>query len=364
MSLDDGLSTFLGSLYEAVYDPDTWRSGMEEIISRTGCKLAVVSVVDKRRRKVDDLQFHGRESPSTEKGMDEYRNEMFAVDPVLKWIIENPFAALCDSAAVIRSGEYLDQPMVRWSQSRFGTDFWRVFFTPPVDDLQFVLTLQAKGNECLRGREQVRLQALLFENLERAVRLAARPPNFTADDSALMAVDGAGRVLSLSDRAEKILADTSGLFVSGSRLIARQPEADCKLRQAISASVDPGSGELPGRGIRIERGPGKSDLLVVVSHFPSSLNHLPRPVPTALVRLVELDSGPEHLTAHSHLFDLSPREIEVAQALLDGHSLESMAVLLGISRNTVRNHLQALFEKTETNRQSHLIQVLERVSRQ
>jgi len=41
-----------------------------------------------------------------------------------------------------------------------------------------------------------------------------------------------------------------------------------------------------------------------------------------------------------------------------------MAVLLGISRNTVRNHLQALFEKTETNRQSHLIQVLERVSRQ
>ena len=364
MSLDDGLSTVLGSLYEAVYDADAWRSGMENIISRTGCQWATVTVVDQRRRKVDDVQFHGRESPSTEKAMDEYREEMFAVDPVLKWIIDNPLAAVCDSAAVIRSGEYLDQPIVRWSESRFGTDFWRVYFTPPVDDLQFVLTLQAKGSERLRGREQVRLQALLFENLERAVRLAARPPNFAADDSALIAVDGAGRVLSLSARAEQILADTSGLFVSGSLLIARQPEVDSQLRQAIQASVDLGKGELSGRGIRIDRGPGRSDLLVVVSHLPSSLNHLPRPVPAALVRLVELDSGPEHLAAHSHLFDLSAREIDVAKALLDGHSLESLAVLLGISRNTARNHLQALFEKTQTNRQSHLMQVLDRVSRQ
>lgn len=364
MSLDDGLSTFLGSLYEAVYDADDWRSGMEEVIARTGCQWAAVGAVDQRRARVDDVQFHGPNDRSFETGMREYREEMFALDPVLTWIMNNPSAGICDSSGIIDPGEYSEQPIIKWVKGRYGTEFWRVYYGVPLDGFQFSLTLHANDDDTLRGREKGRLQALVFENLERAVRLAGRPPNFAADDSALIAVDRCGRVLSLSLRAEEILRDADGLAIKGGILSAQMPENDAELQRAIAACVRPTRDELSRRGIRIERGPGKADLFLVASYLPASLNHLAKPVPTALIRLVELDIGPEHLNEHSHLFDLTPREIEIAKALLDGHSLESMAELLTISRNTARNHLQALFEKTKTNRQSHLVQVLERVSRQ
>ena len=54
----------------------------------------------------------------------------------------------------------------------------------------------------------------------------------------------------------------------------------------------------------------------------------------------------------------------IASALLEGHSIESMAATLGVSRNTARNHVQALFRKTQTNRQSDLIRLLDRLARQ
>ena len=72
----------------------------------------------------------------------------------------------------------------------------------------------------------------------------------------------------------------------------------------------------------------------------------------------------EHLSEHSHLFDLTPRETEVASALLEGHSINSMSEALGMSRNTARNHLQALFQKTRTNRQADLLRMLDRFARQ
>ena len=153
-------------------------------------------------------------------------------------------------------------------------------------------------------------------------------------------------------------------MVRDGHVTSDRPDLARLLERAIRAAVDLSSGERPGRGVRIRRNSGKPDLLVVVSRFPQSHDHLPRPVACALVRLIELDMRPEHLSEHSHLFDLSPRETEIASALLEGHSIESMAATLGVSRNTARNHVQALFRKTQTNRQSDLIRLLDRLARQ
>jgi hypothetical protein len=145
---------------------------------------------------------------------------------------------------------------------------------------------------------------MLFENLERAVRLAARPPNFAAEDSALIAIDAAGRPLSLSQRAEEIIRDADGLTITCGLLTARSPEATKLLRRAIRAAIDLSSGELAGRDVRLSRPHGKSDLVATVSHFPPWLDYLPGPVPAALIRLIELDQRPKHLAEHSHLSTL------------------------------------------------------------
>jgi len=61
------------------------------------------------------------------------------------------------------------------------------------------------------------------------------------------------------------------------------------------------------------------------------------------------------------LFGLTPAEVRVALALLDGRSPAEAAAQLGISVQTVRNQLQGLYQKTMTSRQAELVVLLLKV---
>src|SRR6476620_1651759 len=364
MSLDDGLSKFLGGLYEAVFEADQWQSALAEVARRSGSSAISVATTDLRRQNVADHRVYGLEAGAAEMASREYAEEMSALDPVFSWLQRHPHAGRCDSASVVAEGDYHEREIVKWSRSRFGATHWSVFYTEPVDDLAFNIVFLTAAEEGQPTSQQSDLQALLFENVERAIRLAARPPNFACDDSALIAVDAHGRALSLSPRAENLIRNGDGLLIRNGYLTVRDEQTARLLAQAIRSAIDPKSEERPGRGIRIARDGGKPDLLLVVSALPRALDYVPRPVPTALVRLIELETRPAFLREHAHLFDLTPREIEIAISLLEGHSIESLSANLNLSRNTARNHIQALFRKTGTNRQSELVKMLDRLARQ
>ena len=362
MSLDDELPKFLGGLYEAAHDRDRWRTALADVIRRSGSHMVVAASVDLRKEEYSAIQFHGPDDSKVETGIRELEG-MRALDPSLNWAHDNPGAGLCETAAILPSRSHSGDEFMKWARSRFGTTHWRVFYTEPVDDLSFSVAYHTTADTGPPTREQLPLQKLLFENLERAVRLAARPPNFAADDSALVAADARGRPLSISQRADEILGSGDGLLIKGGLLTAQSTEAASLLQRAFRAAMEP-SLKTSGRSVRIRRSSGKPDLLVVVSRFPPTLDHLPGPTPALLVRIVELGLRAEHLSDHSHLFDLTTRETQVASALLEGHSVNSMSEALGMSRNTARNHLQALFHKTRTNRQSDLLRMLDRFARQ
>jgi DNA-binding CsgD family transcriptional regulator len=57
----------------------------------------------------------------------------------------------------------------------------------------------------------------------------------------------------------------------------------------------------------------------------------------------------------SKAFGLTPAEARVASIVAEGLNPERAAEVLGISRTTARNRLQAIFAKTGTHRQSELV---------
>jgi DNA-binding CsgD family transcriptional regulator len=59
--------------------------------------------------------------------------------------------------------------------------------------------------------------------------------------------------------------------------------------------------------------------------------------------------------AFAKLYALTPAELRVALALAQGLPLEEVAAMLGIGMATVRTHLQRLFKKTGTARQTELV---------
>jgi DNA-binding CsgD family transcriptional regulator len=58
------------------------------------------------------------------------------------------------------------------------------------------------------------------------------------------------------------------------------------------------------------------------------------------------------------LYELTPREAELATLLGAGVSLDAAADALGIAKNTAVNHLQRIFRKTGTRRQAELTRLL------
>lgn len=363
MSLDEGVSRFIGRLYESVYDADAWRSTIAELMKRTGSRLAFIGHADVRHREYSRTEFYTPETTACARGSDEYGEEMYKSDPSLIWASAHPDAGVCDTSQIMPQEDFRHLPYVKWQESRFGTVHWRVFYKQPVDDLSFALSLHPPSSDGPAGREQGKLHKLLFEHMERALRLAARPPDLASNRDAVMILDTAGRVLSMSARAEQLLQTGDGLSLERRRLRASSIEPSAKLNCAIASAIKSGAVGGAGGGVRLPRPSGRADLLVLVSPCPRHLEHLPVRTPAALLRIVEADPHIVLSEAHAELFDLSPREIEVADALLRSHSLESLCSALGISRNTAKVHVQSLFRKTGTNRQSELVHRLSLVAR-
>jgi len=84
----------------------------------------------------------------------------------------------------------------------------------------------------------------------------------------------------------------------------------------------------------------------------------------ALVIVRELSSRgsfpDQNILAQS--FRLSPAEIRLCCALIEGYTLHEAAERLSITRETVRHRIKQIFQKTGTNRQSELIALLLRFS--
>jgi DNA-binding CsgD family transcriptional regulator len=362
LSLDEGLSRFLGQLYEAVYEPVAWRSAMHQLMQRTGSRLLFVTCADVRHKELSRSEFYGAEDSAFLSAAEEYREEMFQYDPSLSYASEHPNAGVCDTSTLMADDDFRRLPYVRWQENLLKTVHWRVFYTRPADDLSFAVSLHPPASEGPASKEQGKLHKLLFEHMERALRLAARPPDFAESGEAVIILDTAGQVLTMSPRAEQLVCRGDGLVVKRRQLHAGSADADERLRLAIVSAVNSRTLGGAGGGVRLPR-PAGGHWLALVSPCPRFLEHLSVRTPAAVVRIVEVAGKSVIGPGHAELFDLTPREIEVAEALLRGHSIESMCHALGISRNTAKSHVQSLFRKTRTSRQSELVHLLSEIVR-
>jgi DNA-binding CsgD family transcriptional regulator len=363
LSLDEGVSRFIGRIYESAYDADAWRKVIHELIARTASRLAFVSSVDLRHAQYSRAEFYGTEDSSFARGVEEYVAAMYHDDPSLIWASQHPKDRLCDTSKLMPDEDFRRLPYVTWQESRFATTHWQVFYTEPVDGLTFALSLHRASQDGPPSVEASRLHELLFEHMERALRLAARPPDLADEAEALIIFDTGGQVLAMSPRAEQLVSQCDGLTLSRRRLWASSEDVTARLNSVILSALNTGVLGGAGGGVRIRRVSGRPDWLALVSPCPHYLEHLPVRTPGAVLRLVETDATEALSATHTELFDFSAREAEVAGALLSGHSIESLCAVLGISRNTAKVHLNSIFRKTGTNRQSELVHLLSNVAR-
>lgn len=176
-------------------------------------------------------------------------------------------------------------------------------------------------------------------------------------------VDSSGAVLMANATAHAIMANTGVLGIHDGRLRAAR-QADQKVLQGhirqkaeeqAARAADPGC----YAAFALLRDDSPLPITVMVRPGPP---FAPVSAPLRRTATVILRDPARRLQLAApdleQLFDLSPAEARLARLLADGLSMEEAAVHLGVSRNTVRSQLQAIFAKTGTNRQGELVRLL------
>ena len=164
---------------------------------------------------------------------------------------------------------------------------------------------------------------------------------------------------------EALLRRSDGLLVRHGRLEARDHQDTRGLLAAVAGM--PLSGGHTGRGALVairrsgHRPPYRASLFPVRAGHP--IHDL-----TARSDLLWFVDDPDHDLSptraqfYSRAFGLTPAEARLAIHLATGASLTEAADAFGVTHNTVRAQLRAIFDKTDTRRQTDLVRLLQGAS--
>jgi DNA-binding CsgD family transcriptional regulator len=170
--------------------------------------------------------------------------------------------------------------------------------------------------------------------------------NFTYDTCALGGSYCIGRRTSMTDAS----GSTSWAYDSMGRILKEQQTIGTLESFARYSSSPP-------RAMSLNRGYGRKPLQLLASPVPQERGA----GPDAAVLLLATDpERPVHVNDDllRASYGFTAAEVEVANGLLTGYSLEEIAALRRVSIGTVRQQVKAILGKSGTSRQSDLVRLL------
>jgi DNA-binding CsgD family transcriptional regulator len=172
--------------------------------------------------------------------------------------------------------------------------------------------------------------------------------------SVMLRVDGSGNLIWMNKAAEALTRNADHLIVRHGQLRAVAVAANKRLHKAISVAaqvdikLDGGRTAIP---VVLDSVSGEEAIVSWVMSEGSGTN-------TVMVSVNDLQFTQDRLTAAAAVFELSDTQRRLTECILAGNDLQQSAQYLGISINTVRTHLQRIFDKTGTRSQPALVRTL------
>ena len=359
MSIDEATSNLIAGIYAGAHDDRLWTSAMDRLIARIGARFAFVALLDANRFEFPSWNAFGSQNGRVLDGIAEYTASQYRNDPTAAFIGRNPHAGTVRSTDVIPADSYHEDPYIRWSRNSLGTAFWQVHYTPPWQGLTLGLSLHRGADSGPFDDREGRFVSLMFQHMVNAQQLAGRPLHLVMEHEAALLIDRSGLVSDASDAARALLARADGLALADGRLRTHSAAEQARLDATIAAALNVAVGR-PAGTMLVSRPSARRALILRISPLVDQPSPFDRFRPTVLVRIIDPDVRASAVPArHWHtLYGLTPAEGRLVTALLGNEgSLREAAETLGIAHSTARTQLAAIFNKTGTHSQSHLMRL-------
>ena len=214
--------------------------------------------------------------------------------------------------------------------------------------------------------EDKRLVSHFMPHLQRALRIrehltqAAVQQRVSVDtldrcDAAALLVTADGRIIHANRLAEALLADGSALCQRKGRLVGVHETENALLAALIREATRIASVRIAD-GIMTLRRVDRQPLTVLVAPF--RMNMTGHPAAGAIVFVRDPNRSISAIATLRALFQLTPTEARIAQALANGRTIAEIASAHRATLQTVRKQMKIIFAKTGTNRQAQCVAVI------
>jgi DNA-binding CsgD family transcriptional regulator len=355
----------IADIYDAAIDPSLWQKALARICAYVGGSEAALIWHDAVTQRSLPLHLFNDRSDYTRLYFDKY----LSMNPLL------PASSFIEEGKVHSIDDVM--PYREFAESRF----YKEWASPQglVDAIAVNLEKDATRTSLIDIRMRVfhddgmrRRLSLLAPHLQRAVAIERlfHHTKGTRDvltdsldhvEASVFLVRADGTIAFSNDPARKMIAEALLVRERDKVLHAVAPETDLLLHD-IFASADRGNLSVGRRGVAVPLANAAHErwFAHVVPLTSGRRQHAGQDhvaVAAVFIRRAVLDTPPP-LESIAKLYGLTASQVRVLDATLKVTGVKAVADLLGLSEATVKSHLNRLFKKTGTQRQSDLVKLV------
>lgn len=201
----------------------------------------------------------------------------------------------------------------------------------------------------------------IHQTLVRHCRLEAIDEGALGSGRAYALIDREGRILECSEEFERSLVRSEGIAIRERRLVTDRSKDGAGLAALIAgATGERADADLTP--VRIAQPDRRHGLLLRAVRLARSREMFARLRPVAMLVLIDLDMPAACAVAELRAgWGLTAREAELAMLIGEGRKIDQAATQLGITEQTARHHLKAIFRRMDIDRQSDLVRLVTRL---
>ncbi len=362
------LSAVIADIYDAAIEPALWRQALASIVNYVGGHSGVLFWHDAVSESAQALHLFNDDPTYTRLYFEKY----LPMNPVF------PAATFMAEGAVHTTTDFISQEELE------QTRFYKEWIAPQgiADSLAVNLEKGTTRSSLLNVRMDAALgfendearsrMAVLVPHLQRAVAIGRlfdqskateRALTTTLDhvESAVFLVGSDGAITFANEPAKAMLGQATLVRAAANSLHAVAGDADRMLRDIFTAAAN-GDASVGVRGVAVPLTSSSEErwfahVLPLTSGRRQQAGEAAHAVAAVFIRN-SAPNTPPPLEAIAKLYRLTASEIRILDAVLRVNGVKAMADALGLSQATVKTHLQNVFRKTGTKRQSDLVKLV------
>jgi DNA-binding CsgD family transcriptional regulator/PAS domain-containing protein len=362
----EAFSTVVEAIYDCALDPNHWGHALRMIADLLGsqrCVLGVHDCANDRSQLAFQLGYEDEEYWTLHEG--KYRG----MNPHFPAVLLMPVGAVATSAMLVDQQEFLE--------SRFYREWCKPQGLRDAIAVKVLQTGQRMGllaanrlATCPRyGPTEIRLLTLLAPHICRAVTISdalnlktirseALEATLDALASGVYLIDRQYRVIYMNRMAEQQVRSGQAIRIENQHLAPVARVAHAAMSMAIAeATADEAATPAGGTTIALPDNEGAGLIATVLPLNRGERRNLCRAFAATAAIFVQdpVVVLPFPGEAFAELYALTGGELRVLLAMAPGLAVKEAAEMLGIGETTAKTHLQRIYAKTGTSKQTELM---------